>query len=104
MYRVLKPGGRVAVSDMALFKKLPEGVMTLVEAWIGCVSGAALISDFENWAISAGFSNVCIEAKSEYVDTLVASEDPLYVKIQEALAEGESPKDYVTSMDFTATK
>jgi len=104
MHRVLKPGGRVAVSDMALYEALPEAVMNMVESWIGCVSGAALISEFEQWARDAGFSDVKVEAKSAYVDTLVASGDPLYEKIQQALPEGKTPQDYITSMDFTAVK
>ena len=40
--RVLKPGGRVAVSDLALLKPLPAAVVEIVEALVGCVAGAAL--------------------------------------------------------------
>ena len=41
--RVLKPGGRVAVSDMALLKPLPAAVLKMVEALVGCVAGAVLV-------------------------------------------------------------
>ncbi|MEM7621720.1 MAG: arsenite methyltransferase, partial [Planctomycetota bacterium] len=43
--RVLKPGGRVAVSDLALLKPLPAGVLDDLEALVGCVAGADLVDD-----------------------------------------------------------
>jgi|TARA_B100001964_G_C14239140_1_gene604069 ubiquinone/menaquinone biosynthesis C-methylase UbiE len=43
--RVLKPGGRVAVSDLALKQPLPPKVADMVEALVGCAAGAALVSD-----------------------------------------------------------
>src|SRR5690242_15573779 len=41
--RVLKPGGRVAVSDLALFKPLPAEILRMMEALVGCVAGAVLV-------------------------------------------------------------
>ena len=41
--RVLKPGGRVSISDMVLLKPLPEAVRESVEALVGCIAGAALV-------------------------------------------------------------
>src|SRR5436309_15509405 len=46
MYRVLKPGGRVAVSDIALKRPLPEAVSGDLLAYVGCVAGAVLIDDY----------------------------------------------------------
>lgn len=56
--RVLKPGGRVAVSDIALRKELPAELANDVAAYTGCIAGAIPIADYKRGLIEAGFSNV----------------------------------------------
>ena len=56
--RVLKPGGRLAVSDIALKKALPPEVSSSIMAYVGCIAGAILIDDYQQGLIDAGFSNV----------------------------------------------
>ncbi len=58
MFRVLKPCGRVAVSDIALKKPLPEELARDVMAYIGCLAGAILIGDYERGLKEAGFEAV----------------------------------------------
>src|SRR5687768_432507 len=58
--RVLKPGGRVAVSDIALKKPLPPEIGNNLEAYIGCVAGAIRISDYRAWLAEAGFTEVVV--------------------------------------------
>jgi ubiquinone/menaquinone biosynthesis C-methylase UbiE len=58
--RVLKPGGRVAVSDIALKKPLPPEVEQSVQAYVGCVAGAILIDDYVAGLKAAGFENVVV--------------------------------------------
>ncbi len=60
MFRVLKPGGRVAVSDIALKKPLPEEVGRDILAYVGCIAGAILIGEYERDLRAAGFATVQI--------------------------------------------
>jgi SAM-dependent methyltransferase len=56
--RVLKPGGRLAVSDIALKKPLPAEIGNDLMAYIGCIAGAIPIADYERGLADAGFSAV----------------------------------------------
>lgn len=56
--RVLKPGGRVAISDIALKKSLPPEVGNDLLAYVGCIAGAISIDDYRAGLIAAGFSQV----------------------------------------------
>jgi arsenite methyltransferase len=58
--RVLKPGGRLAVSDIALKKPLPPEVGSDLMAYVGCIAGAILIEDYQSGLTSAGFGAVQI--------------------------------------------
>jgi arsenite methyltransferase len=63
IYRVLKPGGRVAVSDIALKKDLPPEIGNDLMAYVGCIAGAVLIDDYIRQLKDAGFQAV------EVIDT-----------------------------------
>jgi SAM-dependent methyltransferase len=60
MFRVLKPGGRVAVSDMATRKPLPREIGDDILAYVGCIAGAVKIEDYEQQLRAAGFGAVQI--------------------------------------------
>jgi arsenite methyltransferase len=57
-YRVLKPGGRVMVSDMVLTRELPEDIRNSLAAYAGCVAGASLKEDYLLTITKAGFEDV----------------------------------------------
>lgn len=102
--RVLKPGGRVAVSDLALAQPLPAEILSMVEALIGCVAGAVLIEETRALATAAGLSDIQLERKDAYVDAMASWQDPLYLKILEMLPAGSKPSDFVTSLNVSARK
>jgi arsenite methyltransferase len=58
--RVLKPGGRVAVSDIALKGDLPKEVSQSIAAYVGCIAGAIRIEDYRVGLVAAGFDHVQI--------------------------------------------
>ena len=58
IFRVLKPGGRVAISDIALKQPLPEDLARDVMAYVGCIAGAISIDDYRDGLRDAGFSAV----------------------------------------------
>ena len=57
-FRVLKPGGRLQVSDIVWTKSAPEGIKDDMEQWAGCVAGALLESDYTGKIRTAGFGEV----------------------------------------------
>ena len=82
IYRVLKSGGKVSVSDLALLKPLPDNVRDMAAALVGCVAGAVLVEETKalDW------------------------NDPLYKQIAETLPQGEEMADYVVSLSIEARK
>ena len=56
--RVLKPGGRLAVSDIALKRELPEALANSIAAYVGCIAGAIRIDDYRSGLLAAGFEHV----------------------------------------------
>lgn len=64
-YRVLKPGGRLAVSDMVTKGKFTAQERADMSAWAGCISGAEDVADMTAWMKDAGFSQISIQNKDE---------------------------------------
>jgi SAM-dependent methyltransferase len=75
-YRVLKPGGRVMVSDLVLEYELPENVLESIEAYIGCVGGASLRPVYLQTVVDAGFSEVRVDKESKFGDA-ISPDDPM---------------------------
>ncbi len=65
-FRVLRPGGRFAVSDVVVRGPVPADIRRSVELWVGCVAGALDESDYRAKLVSAGFTDVEIEPTRVY--------------------------------------
>ncbi len=65
-YRVLKPGGRFAVSDVVVRGEVPQAVRESMELWVGCIAGALEESEFKRMLEDAGFENPTFEPTRFY--------------------------------------
>ena len=71
-FRVLKPGGRLAVSDVVLQKELPEFVKRSTEAYIGCLAGAIMKEEYLEIIKKVGFQDVKVVAESSFpIESLI---------------------------------
>jgi SAM-dependent methyltransferase len=83
-YRVLKPGGRLMVSDVVLSKELPDFIKNSIDAYIGCISGAITKDEYIETVKAAGFKDVSIvDELSIPVEEWV--NDPIATSITEKL-------------------
>lgn len=68
MHRLLKPGGRVAISDILAKKPLPEKLRANMALYVGCVSGASLVEQYRRYLEKAGFSSDSVVIKDDGAD------------------------------------
>lgn len=102
--RVLKPGGRVSVSDIALLKPLPEQARASVEALVGCVAGAVLVDETQAMVRAAGLDHAQFECKSDYINSMSDWSDPVFRELAAHFPADTQPSDFVTSLNITAFK
>lgn len=69
-FRVLKPDGRVAVSDIVALAPIPDGLRRDWDLYTGCVAGAAPVSELKHWLADAGFKNIRVEPKARSGEVL----------------------------------
>lgn len=55
IFRILKPGGRVAISDVLAKRPLPDALKKDVAQYVGCIAGASLVEQYQNYLQSSGF-------------------------------------------------
>jgi arsenite methyltransferase len=97
-YRVLKPGGRLMISDIVLTKELPDFVRESVQAYIGCIAGAMLEADYLGAIENAGFKDARV-ADETGIDPDSLDGDPVASSISEELSlSREQIRDMVSSI------
>ena len=91
-FRVLKPGGRLAVSDIVSTAPLPAELAADPALVCGCVAGAAPAEQIEQWLAAAGFTDIRVEVKPESRELI------------KSWAPGRGIEDYVVSAMIEARK
>jgi arsenite methyltransferase len=97
-FRVLKPGGRLMISDLVLLKELPDFIKNSVKAYIGCLSGAIMKADYLNAIKAAGFREVKIVDETHFPIELMGSDATAKALIEEMKIPVEKLKDVARSV------
>jgi arsenite methyltransferase len=104
IFRVLKPGGRACISDLALTEELPDKVRKSVSALVGCIAGAVLLDETKKMIEAAGLAETKISIKKYNMDIMDNCNDSLYQAVRKHLPQGKKLSHYVVSADITTHK
>ena len=90
-FRVLAPGGRVAIADIVATREIPDAIRNDLKAYAGCVSGAALLEDVEALLRAAGFEDVGIEINNNSASLVEGWSPGAGSLVVSALIRGSKP-------------
>jgi SAM-dependent methyltransferase len=97
-FRVLKPGGRLMVSDIVLQKQLPDFILNSIEAYVGCVSGAMLRDDYIESIKAAGFQDIGIIDETYFPFELMVNDPTARVVIEKQEISVDQIEDVASSV------
>lgn len=105
-YRVLKPGGRLAVSDIVLSEPLPSDIADLAASWIACIGGASTEAEYVGHMRAAGFERIDFTRTPARGLITAGLQDPMWKAAVELIGEDkiEAVADTVFSYSITAFK
>jgi len=101
--RILKPGGRAAISDIVLLQDLPDTIKEDLEAYIGCIAGAVKIGEYLGLAVTAGLEVAKAQRKAYDVMSVLGC-SPDAGKLLEKVPEDFDGAQHVASLDLLLGK
>ena len=106
-FRVLKPGGRLIVSDLVLVKELPDAIKDSVEAYAGCLAGAIMKDEYLSFIKKSGFRDVEVVSQSNYpIEAMANDVTAQVIKNNSGIKQRDlqDVEDSVTSIKVYAVK
>lgn len=103
IYRVLKPGGRIVISDIILLKELPVEIQENIEAYVGCIAGAITINEHKKMIKSSGLRDSEFAVNETSVCMGTDANDPLSNNLQSSSGK-KALGDYIASVYMKAYK
>jgi arsenite methyltransferase len=97
-FRVLKPGGRLMISDIVLLKELPDPIKQSIEAYIGCVAGAIMKDEYLQKIEVAGFQDVRVIEETTFPIDLMLNDQTAKAIIENLKLPSEKVKELAGSI------
>ncbi len=97
-FRVLKPGGRIMVSDIVLLKAVPNAIMDSIEMYVSCIAGASLKTDYLQTIESAGFKDVKVIGETPFPVEYMISDPTVQAIVKGLEISPETARDVASSI------
>jgi len=103
IFRVLRPGGRMAVSDIVKLRALPDAIENDPEALSACISGALMERDYLDAIAAAGLEQITVESKEDFGAMFFVTEGPVSDMMRGVFPHGKADG-YIASIKVTARR